>query len=93
MQMKLVLKRYLVIRYSYTIKNGKKEIVVPFVSKNGEWEKIDLFEDYLITYIDYCMAHSGMNLRIKEKAIDLVKCFEWLLCIILAILFIVYLIR
>lgn len=93
MQMKLVKKRYLVFREAYIIENGKEIIIRPVVSKNGKWEKIDLFEEYLVSIIDYNIKQSNrqMQIRVKENAVDLVKCFEWLMCIILAILFIVYL--
>lgn len=92
MQMKLV-KGYLVFRTAYIIENGKEIKVKPMIDRNGKWEKIDLFEEYLVSLIDYNIKQSDkqMQIRVKENAIDLVKCFEWLMRITLAVLFIVYL--
>lgn len=92
MQMKLV-KGYLVFRTAYIIENGKEIKVKPMIDRNGKWEKIDLFEEYLVSLIDYNIKQSDkqMQIRVKENAIDLVKCFEWLMCITLAVLFIIYL--
>lgn len=74
MQIKIT-KKKLIIRYAYIIKNGKETKVKPLINRNGKWEKIDLFEEYLVSFVDYNMMQSDIQkrLRIKESAIDLIN--------------------
>lgn len=93
MQVKLVNKRYLVFRSAYITKdNGNIEEVIPRIRKENKWQNINLFEENLEEYFNWQFANHHFEASIKDEVIDLVKCFEWLMCFTLAILFIVYLI-
>lgn len=91
MQVKLINKRYLVFRSVYAVKNGKHMKVTPKIRKGDKWQTIDLFEKNLGEYFNWDAANFGSFRYIKDFTIDLVSCFEWLMCSVLAILFIVYL--
>lgn len=91
MQVKLINKRYLVFRSVYTVRNGKHMKVTPKIRKGDEWQNIDLFSKNLEEYFNWDVANFGSFRYIKDSTIDLVKFFEWIMCSILAILFIIYL--
>lgn len=73
-QVKLIKMRYLVFRYAYIIKNGNEERITPYINKDGEWIKIDLFGDCLLNFIGLCASNSDIKIYIKEKVIDIFTC-------------------
>lgn len=70
-QVKLIKMRYLIFRYAYIFQNGKEVKITPYIDKNGEWTKIDLFEDCLLDYMEFCAKNNDIKIHIREKVIDI----------------------